>query len=88
MAKDDIDKKTVKLANEVRDVLGRHLADDSVSYQELITSCLIAIAIEAGRLRWLAISTEKVTEDKFDEIFWTGVMNHYQENKQRYGTIN
>lgn len=83
----DIDKETAKLANEIREVLGAHLSKfDSDNYQKTITSCLIALSAEVGRLRWLSVETDEVDPDRFDEVFWEGVVKYFNENKLRYGT--
>lgn len=83
----DVDKETARLANEIRDILGKHISKfDENNYKQTLTSCLIALAIEVGRLRWLCTETEEVTEDTFDETFWHGAMTHFKENKARFGT--
>lgn len=82
------EQKTLELANQIKELLGRHMSDDTKPYAELITSSLVALCIEVGRLRWLAVSTGEVEEDRFDQVFWEGTMGHYQDNKKKYGIIN
>lgn len=83
----DIDKETLKLTNEIRDVLGRHITKVSTeaNYKEVLTSCIIALSIEVGRIRWLSTSTEEIDEEIFDKVFWEGATKHFNENKMRYG---
>lgn len=85
----NLDDETTKLANKLRDSLGEHMLKFSaLEIKEIIMSCLVALALEVGRLRWLAIATEEVEEEDFDRIFNEGVIQHYEKNKERYGTAN
>ncbi len=83
----DIDKETLRLTNEIRDVLGKHMTKVSgdSNYKEVITSCIIALSVEVGRLRWLASSAAEVDTEIFDSVFWQGATKHFNENKMRYG---
>lgn len=82
----DLDIETTRLANEIRDCLGAHMLKISKSdtHRACITSSLIALCIEVGRLRWLATSTKEVDESDFDKVFWNGVMKHYREHSRDY----
>jgi hypothetical protein len=86
--KQDIDNKTAKLSNQIRELLGNHLLDVEHTEKEKLTSCLIALCVEIARLRWLCVSTEEVKEEAFDETFIEGMMKHYEENRIRYGVLN
>lgn len=82
----DVDKETTKLANELRDVLGAHILKiESLSYKEILTSCILALCVEVGRIRWLSVETNEVEPDKFDEIFLNGMMVHFNSNKRQFG---
>lgn len=86
MSDDDIANDTLLVANQLRDVLGRHIAQFSDNqYREALTSCLIALCIEVGRLRYLCTVTDEVTEDSFDQTFWNSTMKHFHENELQYG---
>lgn len=80
-------QETTKLANKIRDLLGEHmlkLSQDN-NYKVLLTSCIIALAVEVGRLRWLSTSTGEIHQERFDQIFWEAVARHYDSNKLRFG---
>lgn len=81
----DVDPETVQLANDLQAVIGTFILKfKDEDYKTTIASCLIASAIIAGRLRWLSCETGEVDPDKFDEIFLTAVVKHFEENKRRY----
>lgn len=85
----NIDDETTILANDLRAILGAHmLRFNKLEYHKVITSCLIALACEVGRLRGLAVSTGEVEEDTFDRVFKQGVMVHYNEFNEKYGKAN
>lgn len=87
--KRSIDAQTTILANKLRDVLGEHMVStETYGYEEILASCLTALACEVGRLKWLVVSTEKIEPYAFDEVFKEGMRKHYNENVRRYGTSN
>ena len=77
----------MKLANDIKDVLARSSQEDRPP-EQIITSSLIALCIELGRLRFLAISSGDVSEDNFDQITWEIIMDNYKENLKKYGVFN
>ena len=80
-----LETETTKLANEIRDLLGNHILKlKNEDYKQALMSCLIALAIEVGRFRWLSVETEEVDPDAFDETFWAAVSKHFNANKQKY----
>lgn len=85
----NIDHETTALANRLRDVLGEHMLKFSrLEYAAVITSCLVALCVEVGRLRGLAVATGEVEEESFDRIFKEGVLRHYEEFREKYGQAN
>lgn len=81
------DVETAKLADEIKTLLGLYIAKfPENECPETLTACIMALAIEVGRLRWLCVSTDNVDEDVFDQLFWEGVMRHFNSNKNRFGT--
>ena len=83
----DPDVESTRLANLMRDLLGNHISKfEEDHYKQALTSCLVALAIEVGRLRWLSVETGEVDADNFDQIFWEATMKHFMENKHKYGS--
>ncbi len=81
-----LDADTVKLANEIQTLLGTHILKfKDQDYQATLISCLSALALEVGRLRFLVTETEEVDVDKFDALFFTGVKKHFDEHKRKHG---
>lgn len=89
MAHLDLDTETMKLSNRIRQALVDHIDKfHEGEYQEIITTCLVSLASEAGRLRWLCDASGEVALKRFDKIFWEVLENHYQVNKDKFGTTN
>lgn len=82
----DLDLETSRLASQIRELLGEHMSKNTTKeIGESMTACLIALYAEVGRLRWLFTEAGEVTPDCFDEVFWSGAIKHFDDNKRRYG---
>jgi hypothetical protein len=84
----DLAEETTKLANEIRDSLGAFMLQLSKTHTHrgCIISGVTALCTEVARLRWLAVSTNEVSEKDFDDIFWKAVQKHYKETSRKYHT--
>ncbi len=82
----DFDKETAKLANDIKEILGAHMLKFGAdSYHEVLVSCLTALAIQTGELRWLTSETEHTDPETFDTLFLAAVMKRFDEQKKKYG---
>lgn len=82
----ELDSETLKLAGGIRELLGAHLLKfKDHRYQNVLVSCLIALAIETGKIRWLTVELEEIDVEKFDSIFLTAVVKHFDENRRKCG---
>lgn len=82
-----IDKETAKLANEIRDLIGKHISKfDEEGYQEALTAGVIALAAVTGRHRKLCVDTGEVTGESFDQTFWEITMKHSEDDMVSFGS--
>ncbi len=82
----DLDKETAVLANAIKELVGAHILKFKADiYKEVLVSCLTALAVQTGDLRWLAVETEDTDVEKFDTIFLTAVVKQFDDQKRKYG---
>ncbi len=83
----DFDKETAKLTNDIKELLGAHMLKFGANkYHEILVSCLTALAIQTGELRWLTSETEHIDPETFDTLFLEAVMKRFDEQKKKYGS--
>lgn len=74
------------LANRIRDCIARHMTNfTATEYKEMLASAIMALYLEAARLKWLSVSAGVEPED-FDRVFNEGIEKHFDDHQTKYGT--
>ncbi len=74
------DKKTDKFIDDLESLMSAHfLTFEDEEYREMISSTLIAISTQMGRLKWICEKSGEVKQDNFDTTMWNIISNTFDE---------